>query len=99
MNIPHTEAYRIKKGYGLSPIRNKREMKALLEFCRNELKDKEQMKLNPDRKRIYATTLKLYDQWVSDERYEPVKFKPVKQLTEYYEPHTFINDHCEWYWN
>lgn len=97
--MKHFEWWRIKQGYGLSPIRTDREMKALLDFCRNELKDAKHMKLNPDRKRIYETTIKLYEQWVTNVEYEPIKFKPVKKLNSYYEPHSFISDHCDWFWN
>lgn len=99
MKLPHREPYRIKRGYGLSPIRTNKEMKALLEFCRNELKQTEIMKLNPERKRIYETTIELYENWAVDGEYKPIKFKPVPQSKEYYDPQHFIDDHCGWYWN
>lgn len=67
MNLIHklkfrfSEPYRIRIGTGLSPIRSKREMKALIKFCKEELKDKKHMKLNPDRKAVYLDTIRLYD--------------------------------------
>lgn len=97
--LRHFEWWRIKQGYGLSPIRSDREMKALLEFCTNELKDTEHMELNPDRKRVYETTIQLYNNWVVKGEFIPIKFKPVKQTKEYFDPHHFVEDHVGWYWN
>lgn len=54
------EAYRIEIGMGLSPLRNNREIKALIRFCKNELKDVKQMKLNPERKKVYSKTVADY---------------------------------------
>ena len=54
------EAYRIRCGYGLSLIRSKREMKALIDFCNGELNNKELMKYNPDRSGVYKETVRLY---------------------------------------
>jgi hypothetical protein len=48
-------------GFGLSPIRNKREEKALIAFCREQLKDKNHTALNPKRKRIFTVTVKYYE--------------------------------------
>lgn len=61
-----SEAYRIEIGVGLSPIRNERELKALIKFCRNEIKDREHMKLNPARDELYKATIKLYE-WQNDD--------------------------------
>jgi hypothetical protein len=108
MNILHKikyrffESYRIKIGVGLSPLRNENEYKALLEFCRNELKDTENMKLNPERKRIYETTLLLDREWNRkwDDNSVPfVEFKPVGRTKRYCDPMDFIQDHVGWYWN
>ena len=62
------EPYRIRIGFGLSPIRNKRELKALIAFCKEELKYKPSMKLNPERKKVYEETISAYenDYWVHD---------------------------------
>lgn len=69
----YTEAYRIRHGYGLSPIRNKRELRALIEFCREELKDVEHMKLNPERREAYEKTVKLYEEGEYGELYYYIK--------------------------
>ena len=58
MNLIHklrwhfSEFYRIRKGNGVFPIRNKREAKALYAFCVNQLRnemDEEEQKLNKPR--------------------------------------------------
>lgn len=54
------EPYRIRIGVGLSPIRNQRELKALIAFCEEALKDKKHMRLNPERRDIYEQTVRLY---------------------------------------
>lgn len=82
------EPYRIKRGFGLSPIRNDRELKALISFCFLELEDEEHMKLNPRRKKVYENTIKLY----YDE-----EVKVGKRL--YYSVYDYIDDNVAWYWN
>ena len=54
-----SEPYRIRMGWGLRAIRTDKEMRALLAFCTEELKDTEHMNLNPKRKEVYKTTVKL----------------------------------------
>lgn len=59
-----TEAYRIRHGWGLRPIRNKRELKALIDFCRQELKEPQYQKNYPENKKakeVYETTIELYE--------------------------------------
>lgn len=97
-----SEPYRIKIGVGLSPVRSNREMKALIEFCYSELEDTEHMELNPERKRVYEMTVKLYEQGLSDDPAIFAKihqFKPVKTAPMYNDVDNFIEDHVGWYWN
>lgn len=54
------EPYRIRNGFGLSPIRNKREEKALIDFCRRQLEDELHMSYNRERKGIYEETISHY---------------------------------------
>lgn len=54
------EPYRIRNGWGLSPLRSKREVNALVAFIEEELKDKKHMKLNLARWDIYKETLRLH---------------------------------------
>lgn len=53
------EPYRIRMGFGLSPIRNNRELKALIRFCEHELQE-EHMKLNPALEDVLGETVRLY---------------------------------------
>jgi hypothetical protein len=82
-------SYRIKNGWGLSPIRNNRELKALIWFCENELKDKEHMRLNPGRKLVYKNTIKL------------AKGEHVKKYRtqSHYTLYEYIDEKVDWYWN
>lgn len=58
-----SEPYRIRNGWGSDCVRNAREAKALYEFCRNWLVEREgtqEYELNPDRVKIYRNTIYLY---------------------------------------
>jgi len=55
-----SEPYRIKIGCGLSPIRNQREMRALIEFCREQLKE-DHIKLNLAKMDVLEETIRLYE--------------------------------------
>lgn len=55
----YDEPFRIRKGYGLSPIRNGRELKALIDFCEAELKEG-YMKLNLAKQDVLTETIRLY---------------------------------------
>ena len=75
MNLLHrlkyrfSEPYRIRIGVGLSPIRSKRELKALIEFCKEQLKDTELMKLNPEKREVFEDTVVLYGENYSNLHY------------------------------
>lgn len=89
-----SESYRIEIGAGLSPIRNKREMRALIKFCENALKDRKHMKLNPLRKEIFRSTVKMYR--ANEKGQYPVL---IVNGTKYYSLFAMINDFCGWYWD
>jgi hypothetical protein len=57
------ECKRIRRGYGIWPIRNKHEAKALYEFCKQQFKERdiEQIKLNKKRFQIYRAYMEVYD--------------------------------------
>jgi len=93
-----SETHRIRAGYGLSAVRNDREYQAVLDFCREQLKDKEDMKLNPERKRVYEMTLML-DKEIKKAKPKVIKFKPVQKMDMYFDPYDFIEDHAGWYWD
>lgn len=93
-----SESYRIKIGCGLSPIRSDREYEAVIEFCKEQLKDKKHMKLNPDRKRIYETTVKLDKNWKKGVG-DIIKFTEPTPERLYNDPFDFIEDHAGWYWS
>lgn len=92
-----SESYRIRVGRGLNPIRNKREMRALIRFCQEELKDKEHMKLNPDREELYRSTIALYG------NAEKVVLGKDSYLDgagrTYHNVFDIIEDHAGWYWS
>lgn len=82
------EPYRIRHGFGLSPIRNQRELKALIDFCEKQLSCKF---IDPKFERVYKDTLKLYN---SD---EPIVIE-IDGLP-YSDVYDFIEDHTGWYWS
>ena len=64
MNLIHKlrgkydESYRILHGWGLSPIRNNRELKALIEFCYKELERDDEI---TERKEVFQATIDFYN--------------------------------------
>jgi hypothetical protein len=94
-------SYRIKKGWGLTAVRNGRELKAIVEFCREELKDVEDMEVNPDRKKVYEMTVLLYEQGLSDDKNVFTKLHDfnIPKQTRFNDVEEFINEYVGWYWN
>lgn len=89
------EPYRIRTGFGLSALRSKREIKALIAFCEGQLKDEDHMKLNPDRKAIYESTVQLYK---TDGKCV-INLPHYKAPRTYHDPGSFVDDHIGWYWS
>lgn len=101
IKIKFSYAYRIERGFGLDAIRSDKELRAVVKFCREELKDKEYMELNPERKRIYEMTIILYEQSLSEDMKICTKlhdFEPIKQ-DKYNDVEEFISDYAGWFWN
>lgn len=90
-----SEPYRIRVGRGLFALRSNKEQEAVIDFCKKALKDKQNMKFNPERKRIYEMTIRL------NEHDSPklIKWKPVKAPIFYNDVDDFIEDHSGWYWD
>lgn len=89
------EPYRIRHGFGLSPIRNQRELKALIAFCEHELTE-EYIKNNEELKRVYEFTIKLYK---APLEFLPLYFKENNRLMPYVSVSQFIRDHANYYWS
>jgi hypothetical protein len=90
---------RIKRGYGLSVIRNNRELLALMEFCRNSLRDKKDNFMITNNKHcwVWLVTLKLYGNRCEEDLILIDKFNPER--TMYYDVIDFIESHAGWYWS
>lgn len=93
-----SESYRVRNGYGISFLNSKRSRKALIEFCREELKDDRRMDLNPRRKQVYSDTIRL---WENDDIGSlPIEEWPKGDNGEpYYSCGMYVRDHLRWYWN
>lgn len=92
-----SEPYRIRHGFGLSPVRNNRELKALIRFCQDEL-DRATVEQLADKVNkhleIFYYTIKLYEEQ-GNYSFEGVKYDGVTYLSIY----DFINQHIDYYWN
>lgn len=88
----HSEPFRIENGFGLSPIRNQRELKALIRFCKRELKE-DYMELNPDKKHVLETTVRLYNEQMINNDWSSY-VKNMRNHIGYY-----IEDHISYYWS
>lgn len=88
-----SEPYRIECGFGLSPIRNKREFNALIKFCKRQLEDTELMELSPKYKTVYETTVRLYTEQILNDDWSSFKKGYKYHIDEY------IRNHLDWYWD
>ena len=98
----HSNAYYIRHGYGLFPIRNRREAKALYEFCLEQLSEEDFCKLNPAKAEVFRNTVTLYH----DDFDEPFELHPSIHCKcgccnkqSYWTFYDYVQDHCGWYWS
>ena len=103
MNLIHKlryaidEPYRIRHGFGLSPIRNNREMRALVQFCKDELKEEHIQKYNPRKKWVFEVTIAM---WENGEVRDILFNKEFNSdEVDYYSIYSFINDNIGCYWS
>lgn len=87
-----SEPYRIRNGFGLSPIRNKRELKALIRFCESQLKEIHIQELNPKKKEVLETTIELYQA-------ELDQLPIIRDKWSYVNIHEYIRDNIGYYWS
>lgn len=87
-----SEPYRIRVGFGLSPIRSKRELKALFEFCKAQLKE-DYIELNPVTKKIFEQTVYLYNKQVVNNDWSTHSDTHDDNI------YSYIEDNCGWYWS
>lgn len=104
------ECKRIRRGYGIWPIRNKHEAKALYEFCKQQFKEHsiEQIKLNKKRFQIYRAYMEIYDFEYNNARgwqhYKMIEIgKPFKiKIDGEYCPticFAFAQQFARWFWS
>ena len=94
------ETTRIKRGYGLRPIRNERELKALIKFCKRALNEKH-MYLNASYTKhdwVWFTTIKLYedDESPTSLRLLAHRYNTVPFILDVWD---FIENYSDWYWD
>lgn len=87
----------------MSAVRSDKELKAIYEFCKEELCDSPNLNMveNSDRKKIYEMTVILYEQGLSDDRevYTKLHEFEIPQQKMYNDVEDFINSCVGWYWN
>lgn len=92
-----SEPYRIKNGYGLRAVRNERELKALIKFCKNELKEEHIQKYDLKRKWIYEVTIAMYENGNVRDLLFNKEFN--SDDFDYLSINEFINNYADWYWS
>lgn len=97
-------SWRIRRGYGLEPIRNLREARALYEFCIQELAFRDQT-ADKNKTTVLMNTCTLYQQLDSLTPDMEVictcpRCKGVNKKGMHYNNfYDYVEDHCGWYWN
>lgn len=103
--MKHSHAYYIRNGYGLRPIRSRREAKALYRFCKDQLVSagKSWLTANPDIREVFENTIALYvTEFELGNMTASCKCHCPRCK---YSQHTYsdfldyVEDHCGWYWN
>lgn len=100
----HRYSWYIKRGYGVYAIRNKREAKALYDFCRQQVAEMEenQQQDNPKLK-IYKKTMEIFqNNFRGIGSQEELTCCDCGQCSNLYAPYDiwqYANDHANWYWN
>lgn len=105
----HSQAYYIRHGYGVYAIRNKREAKALYDFCAEQIVEMFGKPIdNPDeisRVEIFKRTMDIYaNNFIS--KPEAVSAELIEchcgHCHKYFAPYdiwTYANEHTNWYWS
>jgi len=83
-----SESYRIKNGFGLKPIRNKKELKALISFC----KEQDNSIWNSSFDGVWLQTIKMYEEAKQFDKLGEPHFKWAKL-------YNYIEEHCYSYWS
>jgi len=100
LRAPLSEPYRIRQGYGLSPIRTQRELRALKDFCLGQLKEKHIQEFNPQQKQVYESTVDIINKEKTDS-IGPGTYLELCDCHEvpYWNSQNFIDDHVGHYWS
>ena len=94
----YSETYRIRNGFGLNPIRNKRELKALIKFCKSQVKDwKESGRIPSKHLWVALVTIRMYERGNVRDLLFIKKYNPTGW--DYYSIWDFIEDHSGYYWS
>lgn len=89
--------YQVRHGWGVSCVRNRREARALYEFCLRWFLEGT-AELNPQKSQVLSNTMALYYGEQVQERYEWVVCECGECRKNYYNFYDYVNDHCGWYW-
>lgn len=95
-----SECYRIRNGWGIYPIRTKRECKALYDFCKRQIEESNPSISREKRLSIYRKYMEIYDldleacpPYVYCDCGECLPTHPYQNAIEY------AQDHAGWFWS
>lgn len=104
-HFPHRYGWYIRRGYGVHAIRNKREAKALCDFCLKELaRESDMTALNATREEIYRNTLAIYKnnfETKPEELHADLLQCGCGRCSGVFAPYDiwkYTNEHANWYW-
>lgn len=102
--LPHRYSWYIRRGYGIHAIRNKREAKALYDFCNRRIAELEQeRKYDDPRLAVYKKTMEIYQNNFRDTgRQDELLCCDCGQCSNFYASYDiwqYANDHAGFYWD
>lgn len=102
LHLPRPYSYYVRHGYGIYGVRNKREAKALYDFCLKELSEEP---IDKVREEIYHHTLALYKnnfETKPEELRADLLYCKCGHCDGVFTPYdiwAYVNEHAGWYWS
>lgn len=103
--FPHRYSWYIRRGYGVHAVRNKREAKALYDFCKDQIVEMEERgNYDNPRMKVYKMTMEMYQSNFHPRHKDPIEMVccdcgTCEHFFAPYDIWDYANTHAGWYWS